>query len=157
MHWKTFVVADVPLCGTCGRNPISCDYHCIISKGHIPSNTDILETTCILGRTYFVERSINLIEEHWLLIITGVQASTIRWSCLMSVVLQFRTIRNSTVAINDQWLLLKPGLLWYSWNRILFPRISLPSTRNQWIRSPKPHYFETALQSGLIPRPHESR
>ena len=34
------------------------------------------------------------------------------WSCLMSVVLQFRTIRNSTVAINDQWLLLKPELLW---------------------------------------------
>ena len=31
--------------------------------------------TCILGRTYFVERSIHLIEEHWLLIITGVQVS----------------------------------------------------------------------------------
>ena len=31
--------------------------------------------SCILGRTYFVERSIHLIEEHWLLIITGVQAS----------------------------------------------------------------------------------
>ena len=31
--------------------------------------------TCILGRTYFVERSIQLIEEHRLLIITGVQAS----------------------------------------------------------------------------------
>ena len=33
----------------------------------------------------------------------------------MSVVLQFRTIRNSTVAINDQWawlLLMKPELLW---------------------------------------------
>ena len=30
----------------------------------------------------------------------------------MSVVLQFRTIRNSTVAINDHWLLLKPELLW---------------------------------------------
>ena len=30
----------------------------------------------------------------------------------MSVVIQFRTIRNSTVAINDQWLLLKPELLW---------------------------------------------
>ena len=28
------------------------------------------------------------------------------------MVLQFRTIRNSTVAINDQWLLLKPELLW---------------------------------------------
>ena len=26
------------------------------------------------------------------------------WSCLMSVVLQFGTIRNSTVAIKDQWL-----------------------------------------------------
>ena len=25
--------------------------------------------TCMLGRTYFVERSIHLIEEHWLLII----------------------------------------------------------------------------------------
>ena len=33
------------------------------------------------------------------------------WSCLMSVVLQFRTIRSSTVAIDDQWLLLKPELL----------------------------------------------
>ena len=30
----------------------------------------------------------------------------------MSVVLQFRTKRNSAVAINDQWLLLKPELLW---------------------------------------------
>ena len=30
----------------------------------------------------------------------------------MSVVLQFRTIRNSTVVINDQWLLRKPELLW---------------------------------------------
>ena len=30
----------------------------------------------------------------------------------MRVVLQFRTKRNSTVAINDQWLLLKPELLW---------------------------------------------
>ena len=28
-----------------------------------------------MGRTYFVERSIHLIEEHWLLIITGIQAS----------------------------------------------------------------------------------
>ena len=34
------------------------------------------------------------------------------WSCLISVVLQFWTIRNSTVTINDQWLLLKPELLW---------------------------------------------
>ena len=33
--------------------------------------------SCILGRTYFVERSIHLIEEHWLLIITGVQASEV--------------------------------------------------------------------------------
>ena len=30
----------------------------------------------------------------------------------MRVVLQFWTIRNSTVAINDRWLLLKPELLW---------------------------------------------
>ena len=30
----------------------------------------------------------------------------------MRVVLQFRTKRNSTVAINDRWLLLKPELLW---------------------------------------------
>ena len=30
---------------------------------------------CILGRTYFVERSIHSVEERWLLIITGVQAS----------------------------------------------------------------------------------
>ena len=33
--------------------------------------------TCILGRTYLVERSIHLIEEHLLLIITGVQASRV--------------------------------------------------------------------------------
>ena len=31
--------------------------------------------TCILGRMYFVEHSIHLIKEHWLFIITGVQAS----------------------------------------------------------------------------------
>ena len=42
--------------------------------------------TCILGRTYFIERSIHLIEEHWLLIITGVQASGViidrlLWQC----------------------------------------------------------------------------
>ena len=42
--------------------------------------------TCILGRTYLVERSIHLIEEHWLLIITGVQASGViidrlLWQC----------------------------------------------------------------------------
>ena len=30
---------------------------------------------CILGRTYFVERSIHSVEEHWLLGVTGVQAS----------------------------------------------------------------------------------
>ena len=34
------------------------------------------------------------------------------WSCPMSVFLQFWTIWNSTVAINDRWLLLKPYLLW---------------------------------------------
>ena len=30
---------------------------------------------CILGRTYFVECSIHSVEEHWLFIVTGVQAS----------------------------------------------------------------------------------
>ena len=30
---------------------------------------------CILGRMYFVERSIHSVEEHWLFIVTGVQAS----------------------------------------------------------------------------------
>ena len=30
---------------------------------------------CILGRMYFVEHSIHSVEEHWLLIITGVQVS----------------------------------------------------------------------------------
>ena len=34
-----------------------------------------INNTCILGRTYFVERLIHLIKEHRLLIITGVQAS----------------------------------------------------------------------------------
>ena len=33
-----------------------------------------------------------------------------------------------------------------------FTRIGIPSTRNQWIRSPKPHLFKTA-QSGLRPGP----
>ena len=32
-----------------------------------------------------------------------------------------------------------------------FTRIGIPSTRNQWIRSPKPHLFKTS-QSGLRPR-----
>ena len=50
---KNLVVADVPLCGACGRNPISCDYHCIISKGHIPSNTDILETVYFFHESAF--------------------------------------------------------------------------------------------------------
>ena len=31
-----------------------------------------------------------------------------------------------------------------------FMRIDLSSTRNQWIRSPKPHLFEIALQSGFF-------
>ena len=60
--------------------------------------------TCIVGITYFVERSIYLIEEHWLLIITGVQSSGIIIYCLLRqccAVLQFRTIRISTVAINN--------------------------------------------------------
>ena len=45
---------------------------------HLTCPKIILHTyihTCILGRMYFVERSIHLIEELWLLIITGVQAS----------------------------------------------------------------------------------
>ena len=33
-----------------------------------------------------------------------------------------------------------------------FTRIGIPSTRNQWILSPKPHLFKTA-QSGLRPGP----
>ena len=37
-----------------------------------------------------------------------------------------------------------------------FTRIGLLFTRNQWIRSPKPHLFETALQSGLNSRSHQS-
>ena len=35
------------------------------------------QNTCILGRTHFVERSIHLIDEHWVLTITGVQASEV--------------------------------------------------------------------------------
>ena len=50
----------------------------------------------------------------------------------MSVVLQFRTIRNSTVAINDQWLLLKPELLWllivYSQLYIAAPHVRFMKT-----------------------------
>ena len=40
--------------------------------------------------------------------------------------------------------------------RFFFTRISLSSTRNQWTRFSKPHLFETAIQIGLRPRPHES-
>ena len=38
----------------------------------------------------------------------------------------------------------------YFCNRIVFVRIGLMSTRTQWIRAPKPHNFETALQSGIF-------
>ena len=94
--------------------------------GNVGTVSYIYMNTWFLGGMYFVERSIHLIEELWLLIITGVQASFVycdsavsygpklwdhthyRWSCVMSVVLQFRTIRNGTVAMNDRWLLLKP-------------------------------------------------
>ena len=31
-----------------------------------------------------------------------------------------------------------------------FTRIRLPSTRTQWIRTPKPHCFETVLQMGWV-------
>ena len=37
-----------------------------------------------------------------------------------------------------------------------FARINLPSTRNQWIPTPRTYFFETALQSGLRPRPQEA-
>ena len=37
-----------------------------------------------------------------------------------------------------------------------FTRIGLLFTRKQWIRTRKPHCFETALQSGLRPHPRES-
>ena len=50
---KNLVVADVPLCEACGRTPILCDYHCIISKGHVPSNTDIFETAYFLHESAF--------------------------------------------------------------------------------------------------------
>ena len=58
--------------------------------------------------TYFVERSFYLIEEHWLLIITGVQASGVIFNgqslklpdeCGPAI----SDHKNSTVAINDQW------------------------------------------------------
>ena len=48
-------------------NPARCMYACMYVCMYV--------NTCILGRTYFLECSIHLIEEHWLLIITGVQAS----------------------------------------------------------------------------------
>ena len=40
-----------------------------------------------------------------------------------------------------------------SWGRGLrpFTRMGLPSTQNQWIRSPKSRLFETAVQRGLRP------
>ena len=41
------------------------------------------------------------------------------------------------------------------WNRILSTRIGFSPTRNQWIRSPKAHRFETVPQSSLRPHPHE--
>ena len=36
-----------------------------------------------------------------------------------------------------------------------FTRIGHQSIRNQWIRTPTPHYFDTALQSRSRPRPHD--
>ena len=35
------------------------------------------------------------------------------------------------------------------WNRILFVRIGIPPTRNEFIHTPKPPMFEAALQSGF--------
>ena len=37
----------------------------------------------------------------------------------------------------------------------IFKRIVPPSTRNQWIWTPNLHCFETTLQTGLRPRPHD--
>ena len=80
-------------------------FECVCKQGYFKNGQDkcigIYINTCILGRTYFVERSIHLFEEHWPLIITGVQASGV-------IIDRFF----STVALNDQWLLLKPELLW---------------------------------------------
>ena len=39
----------------------------------------------------------------------------------------------------------------------IFTQIFPPSTRNQWIWTPNPHCFETTLQTGLRPRPHDSK
>ena len=55
-------------------------FECVCKQGYFKNGQDkcigiIYINTCIVGRTYFVERSIHLIEENWLLIITEVQAS----------------------------------------------------------------------------------
>ena len=50
-------------------------YENLLENGGIYIYIYIYIYTCILGRTYFVERSIHLIEEYRLPIITGVQVS----------------------------------------------------------------------------------
>ena len=66
----------------------------------------------------------------------------------MSVVLQFRTIRNSTVAINDQWLLLKPELLWL----LIVLHISILITQQHQklllVRLPVVSHFSSGIVEG---------
>ena len=52
--------------------------------------------TCILGRTYFVERSIHLIEEHWLLI----RNKTKLWKYIW-------TLKDSNKPFQIKWKVLK--------------------------------------------------
>ena len=41
------------------------------------------------------------------------------------------------------WIFLKRRIFFFTW-------IGLQSTLNQWIRSPKPHLFQTAVQSSVL-------
>ena len=85
-------------------------FECVCKQGYFKNGQDkcigIYINTCIVGRTYFVERSIHLIEENWLLIITEVQASGLIIDRLL------RQCWKKQKKKNDQWLLLKPELLW---------------------------------------------
>ena len=108
--------------------------------------------TCILGRTYFVERLIHLIEEHWLLIITGVQASRVIIDHLLR---QYFFVWSEIVGphswgnINIEVLLfeMKHSLKGYLFH--MFFRFKLPDTVNPLL-TPPGSYFKHVWGEDLI-------
>ena len=108
--------------------------------------------TCILGRTYLVERSIHLIEEHWLLIITGVQASRVIIDRLLR---QYFFVWSEIVGphssgnFNIEVLLfeMEHSLKGYLFH--MFFRFKLPDTVNPLLTPPGSYLFQTCLRGGL--------